>query len=228
MPAPAGWHGEGHYTTARDLARLGRRGQPENQDFAQIVGQKYASAAGRTDEKPQQTALCLRRGAGHQDRYTPKKQAVVWFRHGAAGYGLLIAVTLNDPDDWQDHLALGTEVAYASCQRVTLLESGPVGQVNRFFRPAEPGVPRLPRGVFRLPVARGSGTGPGGGAWGLGLPARRWRPVRNTACCRCGWAKGSCLKRRCTMGRMWHRTLAAGGEFFHPLVAHVGRVRGSL
>ncbi len=125
----SGLDGEGHYTTARDLARLAAAAM-ENQDFARIVGQKYASAAGRQMKNHNKLLFASDEVRGIKTGYTKKAGRCLVSAMERQGR-LLIAVTLNDPDDWQDHLAL-YEKAYAGCQRVTLLESGPVGQVNLF------------------------------------------------------------------------------------------------
>ena len=72
----SGLDGEGHYTTARDLARLAAAAM-ENQDFARIVGQKYSSAAGRQMKNHNKLLFASDEVRGIKTGYT-KKQAVVW------------------------------------------------------------------------------------------------------------------------------------------------------
>lgn len=107
---PHGLHDEAHYTTARDLARL-TAAALANPAFAEIVASaRYSVPQNGTDA----TRLFL-----NHNRLLRSYEGTIGVKTGytkAAGRCLvsaarrdgltLIAVTLNDPNDWRDHTAL--------------------------------------------------------------------------------------------------------------------------
>ncbi len=107
---PHGLHHPEHYTTARDLARL-TAAALENETFAEIVATKRYSA-------PQIGTEACRLFLNH-NRLLRTLNGAVGVKTGFTKAGgrclvsaarrdglLLIAVTLNDPNDWRDHTAL--------------------------------------------------------------------------------------------------------------------------
>lgn len=107
---PHGLHQSDHYTTARDLARLTAFAL-QNATFAEIVATKrYAPTVGDNGA----TRLFL-----NHNRLLRQYEGCIGVKTGFTKAGgrclvsaakrndlLLIAVTLNAPDDWRDHTAL--------------------------------------------------------------------------------------------------------------------------
>ena len=105
-----GLSAENHYTTARDLARITCYAL-KNPQFAQIVKKKSAVLSPVTGEgeiyvKNHNKLLTLYDGAiGVKTGYT--KEAGRCLVGAAQKDGLsVVTVTLKDPDDWRDHMAL--------------------------------------------------------------------------------------------------------------------------
>ena len=107
---PSGLDGEEHYTTARDLALLAKAAL-ENREFAKAAASWKASLCyGNPPYKRSLTnhnKLLLRYdGAiGVKTGYTKKSGRCLVSAAERQGKRV-IAVTLNDPDDWADHTAL--------------------------------------------------------------------------------------------------------------------------
>ena len=107
---PSGLDAEGHETTAADLARLMCYAM-ENESFASLCGSRQVSVS---FEEPEETRtytnhnklLTLLEGCiGGKTGYT--KHAGRCLVSAAERDGIrLVAVTLSDPDDWNDHMAL--------------------------------------------------------------------------------------------------------------------------
>ena len=107
---PSGLDAEGHETTAADLARLMRFAMG-NELFASLCGSPQVSVS---FEEPEETRtytnhnklLTLLEGCiGGKTGYT--KRAGRCLVSAAERDGIrLVAVTLSDPDDWNDHMAL--------------------------------------------------------------------------------------------------------------------------
>ena len=107
---PSGLDAEGHETTAADLARLMCFAM-ENELFASLCGSPQVSVS---FEEPEETRtytnhnklLTLLEGCiGGKTGYT--KRAGRCLVSAAERDGIrLVAVTLSDPDDWNDHMAL--------------------------------------------------------------------------------------------------------------------------
>lgn len=107
---PSGLNADGHYTTALDLARLAAYAM-RNPDFAAVVGTKtekvpYNGAKnGRTLVNHNRLLDFYDGAIGVKTGFTKKcgRCLVSCARRNGV---TLIAVTLNDPDDWDDHKAL--------------------------------------------------------------------------------------------------------------------------
>lgn len=101
---PCGLVSEGHQVTARDMATL-TRAALENELIAEIVATKTAVAADRSFTNHNKLLWRYEGAAGVKTGFT--KAAGRTLVSCAERCGLrLICVTLNDPDDWEDHAAL--------------------------------------------------------------------------------------------------------------------------
>lgn len=125
----SGLDGPEHYTTAKDLARLAAYAM-ENPDFCRIVGQKYATAAGRSMKNHNKLLFWSEEICGVKTGFTKKSGRCLVSAARREGR-LLIAVTLNGPDDWNDHQRLYQKI-FSACEVRQAVEGGPVGQVMVF------------------------------------------------------------------------------------------------
>jgi len=100
---PSGLDGENHYTSAIDLARLTAYGM-KNPIFTEIVGCETKTAAGRTlvnhNRLLREIDAC-----GVKTGYTKSCGRCLVSAKEQNGR-MLICVTLNAPDDWNDHKTL--------------------------------------------------------------------------------------------------------------------------
>ena len=124
---PHGLDDEEHYTTARELAVIASRAM-ENEDFRRMVstvrheipksgGTRYLLNHNRLlRECPDVTGVKtgFTKRSGRCLVTSAEKDGVT-----------LIAVTLNDPDDWRDHRAM-FDAAFPRCHQITLAKSGGV------------------------------------------------------------------------------------------------------
>lgn len=125
----SGLDGPEHYTTAKDLARLAAYAM-KNPEFCRIVGQKYATAAGRTMKNHNKLLFWSEEICGIKTGFTKKSGRCLVSAAKREGR-LLIAVTLNGPDDWNDHQRL-YENAFSACEMRQVVEGGQLGQVMVF------------------------------------------------------------------------------------------------
>ena len=107
---PSGLDAEGHYTTARDLANLARFAM-QNEDFRKAVSCKTAVL--NYGNPPYRRSLFnhnkllgnYENAIGIKTGYTKKSgRCLVSAAEKSGNY--VIAVTLNDPNDWADHKAM--------------------------------------------------------------------------------------------------------------------------
>lgn len=133
----SGLDGENHYTTAKELARLAACAM-DHPDFRRIVGQKYAKAGNRTMKNHNKLLFLDENICGVKTGFTKKSGRCLVSAAEKDGR-LLIAVTLNDPDDWRDHQAL-YQSAFSAFFPQQVLCGGPVGEVA-LFSGAETHVP---------------------------------------------------------------------------------------
>ena len=125
----SGLDGPEHYTTAQDLARLTAYAM-ENPDFCRIVGQKYAKAGGRTMKNHNKLLFLSEEICGVKTGFTKKAGRCLVSAARRQGR-LLIAVTLNGPDDWNDHQRL-YQSAFSACQARPVFPGGRLGEVAVF------------------------------------------------------------------------------------------------
>lgn len=106
---PHGLPSDGHYTTAYDLARL-TAAALENEEFRTVVSTKeYVVTLNGTDKRPVRNhnrLLFTYDGAiGVKTGFTKSSGRCLVTAAEREGV-TLIAVTLDDPDDWRDHRAM--------------------------------------------------------------------------------------------------------------------------
>ena len=107
---PSGLDAKDHYTTARDLARLGAYAMA-NADFAQIVGTRRISVPyegitnGRTLVNHNRLLASYAGEIGIKTGFTQKSGRCLVSCARRDGVELVL-VTLDDPDDWDDHAEL--------------------------------------------------------------------------------------------------------------------------
>ncbi len=101
---PNGLDAQGHYSTARDMAVLTARAM-EHPTFARIVSTSGATVGGRTLTNHNKLLTSVDGCIGGKTGYTSKagRTLVTCAERGGVR---LVAVTLNDGDDWRDHAAL--------------------------------------------------------------------------------------------------------------------------
>lgn len=125
---PNGLDRETHHTTARELAELTAYAL-QNADFREIVSTKNITCAGRTMVNHNKMLSLYEGAIGVKTGYT-KKCGRCLVSAAERNGRTLIAVTLNDPDDWNDHCTMLDE-AFAQYTPVTLHEAGDtVGEVT--------------------------------------------------------------------------------------------------
>jgi len=101
---PNGLDDKDHYSTAYDLALLGRAALA-NETVAKAAGTKYASVAGRSLVNHNKLLWRCEGCTGLKTGYT--QAAGRTLVSSAVREGMtLVCVTLHDPDDWRDHAAL--------------------------------------------------------------------------------------------------------------------------
>ena len=98
---PHGLNAEGHYSSAYDMALLARACL-ENETLAQIVSTKYASFGTRSFRNHNKLLWNYEGCIGLKTGYTEKAGRTLVSAAEKDGM-TLIAVTLNAPDDWNDH-----------------------------------------------------------------------------------------------------------------------------
>ena len=118
---PNGLNAEGHYSSAYDMALLARACL-ENEALAEIAATKSATVDGRVLTNHNKLLWQYEGCIGLKTGYTEKagRTLVSAARRGGM---TLIAVTLNDPDDWRDHTAL-LDYGFSTYAPVTLTEEG--------------------------------------------------------------------------------------------------------
>ena len=98
---PNGLDSPGHYSTARDLATLAAYAM-KNPIFAQTVSTKTVTAGGRSLRNHNKLLWSVDGADGVKTGYTKAAGRILVSSATREGRRL-IAVTMNAPDDWQDH-----------------------------------------------------------------------------------------------------------------------------
>ncbi|WP_122789870.1 D-alanyl-D-alanine carboxypeptidase family protein [Intestinibacillus sp. Marseille-P6563] len=118
---PNGLDSANHHTTARELAQLTAYAM-QNPTFCEIVGTATYSSNGRTMVNHNKLLRLYPDAIGVKTGYTKKSGRCLVSATERNGRRL-IAVTLNDPDDWDDHIVM-LDVAFAQFEECTLHEAG--------------------------------------------------------------------------------------------------------
>ena len=124
---PSGLDGETHYSTALDMAKLGAAAM-SNPDFAAIAGSRSMQVTFLSPEKTvtyqnHNKLLKLYEGCtGVKTGFTKKAGRCLVSSAQKDGVRL-VAVTLNAPDDWNDHAAL-LDYGFSRMTTLTFDESG--------------------------------------------------------------------------------------------------------
>ena len=98
---PNGLDSPGHYSTARDMAVLAAYAM-ENPIFAKTVSTKSVAAGGRSLHNHNKLLWQVEGADGVKTGYT-KAAGRILVSSAVRDGRRLIAVTINDPNDWQDH-----------------------------------------------------------------------------------------------------------------------------
>ncbi len=116
---PNGLDSPGHYSTARDMAVLAAYAM-ENPIFAQTVSTKSVKAAGRSLRNHNKLLWQVEGADGVKTGFTKAAGRILVSSATRQGRRL-VAVTMNDPRDWQDHTALLEEgfTRYSVCRIVS-------------------------------------------------------------------------------------------------------------
>ncbi len=123
---PNGLDGEAHYSTARDLAKLTQYAL-QNRDFRRIVSTKNIQIGQRALRNHNRLLWMCEGCIGVKTGYT--KAAGRTLVSAAERNGrTLIAVTLCDGDDWQDHIRL-YDFGFGEFETVTLEKNAEVCQM---------------------------------------------------------------------------------------------------
>lgn len=117
----SGLDGEKHYTTARELAIIASNAM-KNANFRQIVAMKYYSGAGRTMRNHNKLLHTLDGTVGIKTGFTKKSGRCLVSAVERKGR-MMIAVTLNAPNDWNDHEVLYAR-AFQNCSLRQIIEKG--------------------------------------------------------------------------------------------------------
>ncbi len=118
---PNGLDGETHHTTARELAQLTAYAL-QNLDFREIVGTQTTTRAGRTMTNHNKMLALYEGAIGGKTGFT-KKSGRCLVSAATRNGRTLVAVTLHDPDDWDDHCAM-LDQAFAAYAPETLHRAG--------------------------------------------------------------------------------------------------------
>jgi D-alanyl-D-alanine carboxypeptidase len=124
---PSGLDGETHYTTAAELAQLTAYAL-QNPLFAEVVATKSYTAGTHSMQNHNKLLSMVSDCIGVKTGYTQRAGRCLVSAASREGH-TVVAVTLNDPDDWNDHIAmldqafstLHTELLAARGQRTVTL-----------------------------------------------------------------------------------------------------------
>ncbi|MCD8145621.1 MAG: D-alanyl-D-alanine carboxypeptidase [Oscillospiraceae bacterium] len=132
---PTGLDGESHYSTAEDLAKLAVAVSRDSL-LAEIVSTKAATVAGRSLTNHNRLLSLYPDCTGMKTGYTQAAGRTLVSSAEWDGVAL-ICVTLNDPDDWNDHMALYDQYFAAYANR-TVCQAGEIIGTCRAANRLEP------------------------------------------------------------------------------------------
>lgn len=120
---PSGLDAEGHYSTARDLAALSRVAM-ENDTFREVVSAKSFPLEGRVLTNHNKLLWRYEGALGVKTGYT-RAAGRVLVSCAQRERRRLIAVTIHDPQDWEDHTRL-LDYGFAAYENRCVLSAGQV------------------------------------------------------------------------------------------------------
>lgn len=124
---PHGLDGDNHYSNAYELAVLAEHAM-KNETFRQIVGCKNYNSGTRSMQNHNKLLWKYDGTVGVKTGFT-KAAGRCLVSAAERGGRMLIAVTLNAPDDWNDHIKL-YESAFSGMEKVCVADEGkPVGKI---------------------------------------------------------------------------------------------------
>lgn len=134
---PSGLDGETHYTTAAELARLTAYAL-QNPLFAEVVSTQSYQTETRTMHNHNKLLAMYPDCIGVKTGYTQTAGRCLVSAARRNGH-TVVAVTLNDGDDWNDHIAM-LDAAFASEHTETAAERGQQATVLPVISGTEPSV----------------------------------------------------------------------------------------
>lgn len=148
---PNGLDSPGHYSTARDLAVLAAYAM-DNPVFAQTVSTKTVTIGQRCLRNHNKLLWLVEGADGVKTGYT-KAAGRILVSSATRDGRRLIAVTINDPDDWQDHQAL-LEEGFRQYSLETVVSAGDVLGTVEIAGGVPEKVPVLAKGDFVYSLSR--------------------------------------------------------------------------
>ena len=118
---PSGLNAEGHFSSARDLAVLARACL-DNETLAEMASTRSITLEGRTFTNHNKLLWRYEGCVGMKTGYTEKAGRTLVSAAEREGM-TLIAVTLNDPNDWADHAAL-LDYGFSLCRMERAVQAG--------------------------------------------------------------------------------------------------------
>lgn len=156
---PNGLDAEGHYTTAYDLAQITRYGM-SIPAFAEIVATENVKVSWQGRDYPRQLKnhnklLNMYEGSdGVKTGFTKKSGRCLVSSATREGYQM-IAVTLNAPDDWNDHMAM-LDYAFDSYENKEILKDNDYLGTVQIANGAVDKIELAANGGFSMPVKNGT------------------------------------------------------------------------
>lgn len=149
---PHGLDAAQHYSTARDLALLAKYAM-ENPIFAQTVSTKTVTAAGRSLTNHNKLLWRVEGAEGVKTGYTRAAGRILVSSVSRQGRRL-IAVTIDDGNDWADHAALYDQ-GFSDYRLQRIVSCGRSVGIARIFGGEEKTVELVAGEDFSFPLAQG-------------------------------------------------------------------------
>lgn len=124
---PSGLDSENHYSTSKEMALLTKYAL-QNNYFAKVCSTKQYNIESRFMANHNKLLFLLKGTVGVKTGYTEKAGRCLVSAVNREGR-LLIAVTLNAPDDWEDHKKL-YNIGFSDMQFRNVLKKGFIGYIN--------------------------------------------------------------------------------------------------
>ncbi|MEG2221952.1 MAG: D-alanyl-D-alanine carboxypeptidase family protein [Oscillospiraceae bacterium] len=149
---PSGLDGEAHYSTARDMGRLAAAAM-ENETFARIVSTRSVTMGGRTMTNHNKLLSTVEGCIGLKTGYT-KAAGRTLVSCAVRNGQRLVAVTLQDGNDWADHAAL-LDYGFAAYPAQKIISGGETVTRLSVEGGTAPSLALLASGGFAYPLAAG-------------------------------------------------------------------------